>query len=176
MRAAAAAAPLSLAAAAAPLSLAAAAAPLSLAAAAALLLAACGFEPALGPGGAPAPRLAEPDTRLGFAYRSALEDRLGPGAPGAPTLSWAIATQDEVVAVTDAESPRRVQIVGVADWTLTEAGGGLLASGREEGFASWSATGTTVSRRAAERGAEDRLMRILADRTVARLTLLGARG
>ena len=139
------------------------------------LLAACGFEPALTGAPAPAPRLAEPGTRLDFLYRAAVEDRLGPGAPGAPLLAWTVAAEEEVVAVTAAESARRVQVVGAADWTLSDPAGRPLASGREEGFTSWSATGTTVSRRAARRDAEERLMRLLADRTVARLTALGLR-
>lgn len=144
------------------------------AAAALLMLAACGFEPALEAGAPAAPRLAEPDTRLGFLYRAAIEDRLGPPAPGAPALAWDLAAEEEVVATTDAEERRRVQILGAVDWTLADAGGRALASGREEAFTSWSATGTTVSVRAARRDAEERLMRILADRTVARLTILGA--
>ena len=147
-----------------------------LATAAALALAACGFEPVLGAPDALGPvRLAEPATRLDFVYRAAIEDRLGAAAPGAPALTWTIATQAGDVAVTEAEETRRVQIVGTADWTLTDPDGGrTVASGRESGFTSWSATGTTVSVRAAQRDAEDRLMRILADRTIARLAILGA--
>lgn len=139
-----------------------------------LALAACGFQPALVPGGGPGPvRLAEPDTRLGFVYRAAIQDRLGPAGPGAPLLSWSLDVEEDTIAVTAAEEIRRVQIAGAADWTLTDGAGAALAGGREEGFTSWSATGTTVSIRAAERDAQDRLMRILADRTVARLILLG---
>ncbi len=151
-----------------------------------LALAACGFSPALAPGGlapgGPVPggaapravRLAEPATRIDFEYRSAIEDRLGPAAPGAPLLAWTLTTRDRIVATTDAEETRRVQIAGTADWTLTDAAGRALASGTERGLTSWSATGTTVSVRAAERDAQERLAAILADRTIARLILLDA--
>ncbi len=144
-----------------------------------LALAACGFSPALGPAGpgGPAPqalRLAEPATRLDFEYRSAIQDRVGPAAASAPLLTWTLTTEDRVVATTDVEETRRVEIAGAAGWTLTDAAGRALAAGTERAFTSWSATGTTVSVRAAERDAQDRLAAILADRTIARLTLLGA--
>jgi LPS-assembly lipoprotein len=44
-----------------------------------------------------------------------------------------------------------------------------VAGGREESFASYSATGSTVAGLAAEEDAATRLMRILGDRIVTRL-------
>ena len=142
----------------------------------AALLAACGFSPALAPGAGgplPAVRLAEPGSRLEFVYRAALEDRLGPAGPDAPLLSFDVSASESVVAVSRRESARRVEEIGAVRWRLTGADGVPIASGRETGFTAWSATGTTLAVRASERDAEDRLMQILADRTVT--ALLAAR-
>ena len=139
---------------------------------AAFLLAACGFSPALAPpsgGPLPAYRLAEPADRNGFLYAAALEDRLGPADPGAPRLDYSIAVTQAVIAVSQRENARRVQETGSVSWRVTDAAGGVIASGTEEGFTAWSATGTTLSVRASERDAEERLMRLLADRTVTAL-------
>ena len=144
--------------------------------AALLVLSACGFAPALGPsqgGPLPAYRLAEPNDRNDFLYRSALEDRLGPADPAAPLLDYGISVSEAVIAVSRRENARRVQENGAVTWRVTDATGTVIASGREEGFTAWSSTGTTLSVRASERDAEERLMRLLADRTVT--ALLAAR-
>ena len=138
-----------------------------------LLLAACGFAPALAPsagGPLPAFRLAEPSSRNEFLFRAAMEDRIGPADPSAPLLGYRITVSESVIAVSRRENARRVQENGAVAWRLTDADGTLIASGREEGFTAWSSTGTTLSVRASERDAEERLMRLLADRTVTALT------
>ena len=137
-----------------------------------LLLSACGFAPALAPsdgGPLPAYRLAEPSDRNGFLFRAALEDRLGPADPGAPLLDYDVSVSEAVIAVSQRENARRVQETGAVSWRLTDAAGAVIASGREDAFTAWSATGTTLSVRASERDAEARLMRLLADRTVTAL-------
>ena len=138
----------------------------------AALVAGCGFAPALAPpdGGAlPSYRLAEPASRAEFLFRAALEDRLGPAAPDAPLLSWGLSVSQSVVAVSQRENARRVQENGAVAWRVTDGAGTVIAAGREEGFTAWSPTGTTLSVRAAQRDAEARLMRLLADRTVTAL-------
>ena len=137
-----------------------------------LLLPACGFAPALAPsqgGPLPAYRLADPNDRNDFLFRAALEDRLGPADPAAPLLSYSISVSESVIAVSRRENARRVQENGAVAWRLADSSGVLIASGREEGFTAWSSTGTTLSVRASERDAEERLMRLLADQTVTAL-------
>ena len=141
--------------------------------AAPLALAACGFAPALAPGMGPAVRLADPVTRLDFAYRAALEDRLGPAPPGAPLLSWRLEVDEERVAITAGESTRRLQLTGRAAWILGPAEA-PAAQGVERAFTAYDATGTTLSVAAARRDAEDRLAAILADATRTRLLAFGA--
>ena len=136
------------------------------------VLAACGFAPALAPsqgGPLPAYRLAEPGDRNDFLYRAALQDRLGPADPSAPLLGYSVSVSESVIAVSRRENARRVQENGAVTWRITDPSGTVIATGREEGFTAWSSTGTTLSVRASERDAEERLMRLLADRTLASL-------
>jgi LPS-assembly lipoprotein len=149
-----------------------------LAALAAGALAACGFTPAYAPGG-PAAALADrvsvqaPDTQAEFTLVARLEQRLGRAGSGAPlALSFTLDTGQEAVAITPAAEITRYNVTGTLDWRLTDtASGTVTASGRTTAFTSYSATGSTIATRAARDDATDRLMTILADRTVADLIL-----
>lgn len=140
-----------------------------------LLLAACGFVPAYGPGGLTSRVAVEaPGTPDGFRLRAALEDRLGPPGPGALRL----AVTPEVESVEDGSLPgrgaARVRLDGNATWQLLGPGGEVRAEGVEAASASAPLTGPAASVRAAEADARARLMAALADRIVAGLTLEGA--
>ena len=139
------------------------------------LLAGCGFQPAFGPDG-PATRLlgsiavAAPSDKLGFDLVERLEQRLGRGRAPSYALGFAITTRSTGVGITPDNAITRFNITGAVAFALTEVGSGAeLASGTVESFTSYSASGTTVSTLAAERDAETRLMRLLADQMVARL-------
>lgn len=162
--------------------------------AALVLLGACGFAPAYGPGGTGTAlrgqvAVAAPDSPDGYALRARLEDRLG--APEAATRALALSVDVEVEAVAAALTPEgaitRYDLVGWAPWRLAEAGGAVppdaqpearldapLAEGVADGFTGYSATGPTVATEAAEADARERLMVLLADEIVARLLLLPA--
>lgn len=141
----------------------------------ALALGGCGFTPVYGPGGVAEGlrnRIAfdEPRDRAGFVLVRALESRLG--TPGDPRfrLSASIFRGEERVAITSQGVTNRFQIRGRVDYALRpETGGAAVTSGSVESFVSYSATRTTVATRAAQADAEERLMRLLADRIVAEL-------
>lgn len=134
-------------------------------------LAGCGFTPALAPGGRGRFAVEAPATRAGFLLRGRLLDRLGAPAADAPhRLAVDVAIEPEVAAVDPAQVTTRVRLEGAASFTLTEAGAGrVVLRGTASSFASYDATGTTVSLAAAARDAEERLATILADRIAARL-------
>lgn len=139
----------------------------------ALGAAGCGFAPAEGPG-APGAALRgaviadEPDSRDGFDFVAALEDRLG--RPAAPRfrLAWGVTTEAIPGGITATGATTRFTLTGRATYRLTE-GERVLAEGAVESFTGWFATSTTVAAAAAEADARRRLMTILADRVVARL-------
>jgi len=138
-------------------------------------LGACGFQPAYGPkGGAQALRgrvlFADPGNENDFALLRRLEERLG--RPEAPLyrLSYRLSVTEEGLAITPAQETTRYNVLGKADFSLTEiATGRVVLSGAVDNFTSYSATGTTVSTQTAKRDSYARLMVILADRIVGRL-------
>lgn len=144
-------------------------------------VAGCGFTPAYGPaGGAGALRgridTAPPADRAAFALVARIEDRLG--RPQSPLfrLDYDIRLKPLGVGITPEGAVTRNTLTGSVDWRLVEAATGVeRLSARAESFTSYSTTGTPVAALAAEKDAQDRLMRILADQIVTRLLAQAAR-
>ena len=134
-------------------------------------LAGCGFTPALAPGGQGRFIVEAPATRAGFVLRGQLLDRLGTPGAGAPyRLAVELAVDPGVAAVDPAQVTTRVRLEGAATFVVTEAATErVILRGSASSFASYDATGTTVSLAASARDAEARLATILADRIAARL-------
>jgi LPS-assembly lipoprotein len=144
-----------------------------------LPLAACGFTPVYGPGGA-GDRLREriafepPGNVLAFNLVSRLEERLG--RAGAPDyrLDYTISTSQSSLGVTGAVGVSRINITGNVRFTVTDLGSGeILQSGDVTTFTAYATTGSPVATLAARRDALERLMTVLADQIVTRL-LAGA--
>ncbi len=139
-------------------------------------LAGCGFRPAYGPGGA-ATRLQntilvdEPDSRAGYLMTRHFEMRLGRGSPPRFGLSHAILIREEPIAISANNVITRYNLLGQITYALRDLGTGqVLTSGKADSFTSYSASGTTVATQAAKRDAEARLMVILTDQIITRLT------
>ena len=135
----------------------------------------CGFTPAFGPDG-PAAKLQDaiqvqsPTEKHGFDLVERLEQRLGRSRTPTLTLAYRIKTATNGVGITPDNAITRFNVTGAVDFVLSDvATGAELTKGTVESFTSYSASGTTVSTLAAERDAESRLMRLLADQIVARL-------
>lgn len=146
-----------------------------LALAAALPLAACGFQPAYGPGG-PARalngqvRADDPTTKLAFDLVERLEERLGRTRQPVYLLSYRITTAAEGQAITPDNSTTRYQIRGSATFALRDAAtNAVLTEGTVDGFAAYSAVGTRVESESSRDDSLVRLMRMLADRIVTQL-------
>lgn len=145
---------------------------------AAAALAACGFTPLDAPGApgeGPRGRVAivPMDSSDGFILTGRLEELLG--RPG-PLAEWDLAVTLEVVteamALTTGNDTDRFNLVGRADWRLSEiATGEVVAAGTVHNFTAYSATASTVATLSAERDALRRLDRSLADAIVADITL-----
>ena len=146
-----------------------------------LVLAACGFTPVYAPGGSgdalygqitvqtpeDIPSTSEVDSYL--LVRN-LELRLGRADAGAYKLDLTLTTRDEGQAITADSEITRYSILGKATYTLTrQSDGKVVASGDEEAFTGYSATGSTVETLASERDAHQRLMVILADQINTRI-------
>ena len=109
---------------------------------AALPVAACGFAPAYGPGGAASGlqgriRVDDPSDKNGFDLVERLEERLG--RPEAPryALSYSITTTAIGVGITPENAITRYNLTGAVDWGLTDtATGTRLTGGRVNSFTS----------------------------------------
>ena len=139
-------------------------------------LGACGFTPALAPGGTMAGlrgrvAVVTPDTIPGFAIRDRLIARLGPAAQPTATLTVSLDQALDVAALSQAGDALRYNVVGAAGWQLVATDGSRLGGGQVDGFASYAATGSTVATQAAATDAVGRLMVILADKIVAQITM-----
>jgi LPS-assembly lipoprotein len=134
-------------------------------------LAACGFRPVYGPGGAGetlAGRIdvLPPVDEEGRALTRRLEERLGlPEAPDLILDADIFLTEEEIGVLPDG-SISRYNVIAKVDWTLSRDGETAL-SGSEQSFTAYSATSTTVATIIAQRNARERLMILLADRITA---------
>jgi LPS-assembly lipoprotein len=143
-----------------------------------LALAACGFTPAFGPAGpATALRgtiaLADTETRDGFEFIKRMEDRLGRASAPRFDLGYSISTGKASLGFTTDGAITRFNLTGSVTWTLKDrATGDVLASGVEQNFTAWSATGVTIAAVNAGSDANVRLIRILADQVTQRLIAL----
>ena len=146
------------------------------------LVGACGFSPALGPGGSLAAlrgrvRVADPNTRNDFALRDHLARGLG-GASGPDLdLGYRLSTHERDAGITPDQVITRRQIDGQVTYVLTDqASGAVLAIGAVSGFTSYGTTGTTASTVFARDDALQRLMVILADQIITRLAAVQGLG
>lgn len=143
---------------------------------AALPLAGCGFTPAYAPGGAAGKlrgRVAvqAPVTRNDFDLTARLETRLGRAETPAYDLTYSLKLDRIEGGISPANEITRYTLRGAATYALTERTTGTrIDGGTVRNFTSWSATGSTVAGIAAEEDAARRLMVILADDIVTRLT------
>lgn len=142
---------------------------------AALPMAGCGFEPALGTGGAARGlidqvRVGDANDALSFALTGQLERRLGRGDGGRYALSYTIRTRSDGSAVTPDQVTTRFNITGTVNYVLTERSSGeIVTTGTVSNFTGYGATSTTVANRTTRRDAQQRLMVILADQIVTEL-------
>ena len=140
-----------------------------------LVLAACGFTPVYGTGGAGnslqnSVEVAELTTVDGYLVVRRLEERLGRARTPTYRLSLTLTTEREGLAVNSENNTNRFNIIGEAEYVLVEqATGRVVTSGEVDNFTGSSATGTTVATLASERDARERLMVLLADQIVVRL-------
>ncbi len=131
-------------------------------------LASCGFAPIHGPGGSARSlrgRIAvlAPADEEGAALVRRLEDRLGTPRDSDFVLAAQIRIDETAVGFLSGAEISRFNVEGQVDWQLTDNASATVATGRERGFTSYSATSTTVATTSARRDARRRLMVILAD-------------
>jgi len=149
-------------------------------------LAGCGFTPAYKSGGTAqglfnSVLIEAPNNRDSFNFVKRLELRLGQPDPARFLLDYDITVQKDGVGLTSAQETTRYNLVGAVDFSFKEIeSGNVITSGRVSSFTGYSvgtvdttvsppSTSSTISTRAAEQDAYDRLMVALADQLIVRL-------
>ncbi|MFT6222579.1 MAG: LPS-assembly lipoprotein [Paracoccaceae bacterium] len=139
----------------------------------------CGFAPAYGPGGS-GDRLrgqilvAAPEDREDFTFTKRIEDRLGRNQAALFGLEYKITTRSDGLAITATQETQRYNLVGSVQYSVVDrATAAELTTNTVQTFTSYSATGTTVATRAAERDAYARLTLILADLVITQMIASG---
>lgn len=145
----------------------------------ALGLAGCGLTPVYGPaGGGAALRgtiaFETPQTVADYQLRARLIARLGDTVAPRYTLRVTLTETPTPATITLDGDTARFNLVGTAQWVLSDHLGTAVKSGLEETFMSYSATGSTVATQASAKDASARLSVALADLIVARLLLSAA--
>lgn len=140
-----------------------------------LLIAACGFTPVYGPGGAGTELqntilVDEPKDQDSYLLTQRIEERLGRGSNAVYGLKVNMTVRETGIAINSQGDTDRYDILGVAQYTLRDLKtGGQVTNGTVNSFSAYSATGNAAATLAAERDARERLMIILADQIVIRL-------
>lgn len=141
-----------------------------------LALAGCGFTPAYGPNGA-ANRLQgrvlvdAPVGRPAYLLSRHIEERIGRGNPARYGLGYSIQIDEEAVAISVNNVTTRYNLLGTVKYALRDLETtAVVLTGSADSFVGYSASGTTVATQAAQRDAEARLVTILADQILNRLT------
>jgi LPS-assembly lipoprotein len=151
------------------------------------LLAGCGFQPLYG-AGAPAAGmngqfiLETPDGQPGFVMRERLTERLGEPSSALYRLKVTLNLQSRGAALTQQDYTTRYDVTGVASYeVLPLAGGAPVLTGTVTSMTAYSApegnNSSAFASLVAERDAETRLARTLADQIVMELAVTaGQRG
>lgn len=140
-----------------------------------LALSGCGFAPIYGTGNGLREQIAfeSDDTVAGFRLNERFEERVGFSAAPRYLLRTSIRYNERAAAITAEGDTARLNIIGTADWVLTDlASGAQVETGRVDGFTSYSAIGSTIATQSTRDDALERLAVLLADRIVSRLLIL----
>jgi LPS-assembly lipoprotein len=134
-----------------------------------MALSGCGFQPLYGRDAVRwgAFEFDTGDSVIGFQMRRRLADRLGMPETPQFVIKVAQSVSQRAAAITADGDTARLNVIGSADWSLTDSQSGTqIETGSVSGFASYSATGSTVATQAAKDDATARLAVILADKIV----------
>ncbi|MEM5544802.1 hypothetical protein WNY61_18885 [Sulfitobacter sp. AS92] len=134
-------------------------------------LGACGFEPTYASGSQLGRdleniKLVAPTNREEYIFTRSFERRLGRNLGASTTLRYNISIYDQGLDVSDMNISHKVG--NVSYQLIDETNGDVITSGKVDSFTSYSSEGTLSV--AAQDDASERLLIILADKVISRLT------
>lgn len=134
-------------------------------------LGACGFEPIYASGSQVGKdlhniKLVAPTNREEYIFSRSFEERLGRNLGASTTLRYNISIYDQGLDLSGVSISQKIG--NVSYQLIDEANGDVIVSGRVEAFTSYSSEGNLSV--ASQHDASERLLIILADRVISRLT------
>jgi LPS-assembly lipoprotein len=134
-------------------------------------LGACGFEPIYASGSQVGKdlqniKLVAPPSREAYIFARSFEERLGRNSGASTTLRYNISIYDQGLDLRDVSIAQKIGSVSYQ--LIDEADGDVIASGKVEAFTSYSSEGNLSV--ASQYDASERLLIILADRVISKLT------
>ena len=113
-----------------------------------------------------------PKNRVEFELVRNLEKQFRKNSLSKYELNYTLTIEEEKVVVSASQTLERYNLFGSLKYSLTDRDGSLALTNTVKSFASYSATGTPLATERAKRDAQDRLMVILAEQVLARISIL----
>ena len=141
------------------------------------LLAGCGYAPVHGTGSKTKKLynsvfVQAPKDRVEFELVRNLEKQFRKNSSREYDLNYKLSIEEEKVVVSASQTLERYSLFGSLKYTLTDKEGDVLLTNTAKSFTSYSATGTSLATERAKRDAQDRLMVILAEQVLNRISIL----
>ena len=113
-----------------------------------------------------------PKNRVEFELVRNLEKQFIKNSSSKYELNYTLTIEEEKVVVSASQTLERYNLFGSLKYSLTDKDGSLALTNMAKSFASYSATGTPLATERAKRDAQDRLMAILAEQVLTRISIL----
>ena len=113
-----------------------------------------------------------PKDRVEFELVRNLEKQFRRNSSSKYQLDYTLTIKEEKGVVSASQTLERYSLFGSLKYSLTDKDGGVVLTNTAKSFTAYSATGTPLATERAKRDAQDRLMVILAEQVLTRISIL----
>ena len=113
-----------------------------------------------------------PKDRVEFELVRNLEKQFRNNSSRQYELNYTLTIKEEKVVVSASQTLERFSLFGSLKYSLIDKDGGVVLTNTAKSFTGYSATGTPLATERAKRDAQDRLMVILAEQVLTRISIL----
>jgi|GEM_PF-263904 len=113
-----------------------------------------------------------PKDRVEFELVRNLEKQFRKNSSNRYLLNYTLTIKEEKGVVSASQTLERYSLFGSLKYSLNDKDGGVVLTNTAKSFTAYSATGTPLATERAKRDAQDRLMVILAEQVLTRISIL----
>ena len=113
-----------------------------------------------------------PKDRVEFELVRNLEKQFRKNSSSKYQLNYTLTIKEEKGVVSASQTLERYSLFGSLKYSLNDKDGGVVLTNTAKSFTAYSATGTPLATERAKRDAQDRLMVILAEQVLTRISIL----